>query len=383
MCVIGLSLVGTPAREHSSGDVEVKRNGALFYVDTHDHFRHNFPRRKNAPLSEEYFSYFQEEGAREASGVKHAIITLDSSWVEPANGHLLLDSLKRNKIRATFFVAGPFIFTNKTTNQLLGTQGSYRIMQTHANSTHPDKLSRSALAYRSLYKRMIDEGHEFANHSTTHPRHKQLVYNLKEGRLLRERMYRVPRKRVAPDDLTDEQIARLKDLWHWELQEVEKGWKFVVNEIYKDTGEIPENAFFKPYWRAPFGSYDRISLEAAAESGYPFHFGWDTDTLDTIGWRDCNRLKKGEKSRKCWNSQKMSARVLKSAAASDFDADIMVIIGHLSNPYQWGAPRDGQSNDFDDMVKTMRARGYTFVSLSQALDANRYPIKSASNLEAQ
>jgi peptidoglycan/xylan/chitin deacetylase (PgdA/CDA1 family) len=36
----------------------------------------------------------------------------------------------------------------------------------------------------------------------------------------------------------------------------------------------------KPFWRAPYGSYNSTVLGWAAEVGYTKHFRWDVDTID-------------------------------------------------------------------------------------------------------
>ncbi|MBU1432667.1 polysaccharide deacetylase family protein [Myxococcota bacterium] len=261
------------------------------YLDTHDHYAHAEQR-----VDRSRFDYFHRK-----NGQKAIALTLDCAWVNTQNGEDLLNALDRHGIKATFFISGPFIFADYKR----GLSGG---------------LKSASLP---MIQRMIDAGHDFGNHTTTHPH-----------------------LAVGPN-------------YDWEMNELRRGWEAAVRHIY--GGYAPANAEMKPFWRAPYGEYDEASLTEVAKRGYPYHFGWNIDIKDTTGKDDCNAP---GSSSSCWSASDLTQEILDFAALNDYSLDAFVVLGHLSNPYMWGAHSDG----FDRLVYTMSANGYVFAKLDEILD---------------
>ncbi len=165
-----------------------------------------------------------KRGQLSRKGGKPAVaLTFDCAWVPEDKGLAVLDALRDRGVKATFFVAGPFVLA--------------------PGSTSPNEASLR------MIRRIVDDGHEVGNHTRNHPHN---------------------RDRVA---------------WDQEVKDLARGWDLVVNRLY--GASAPPNARMKPYWRAPFGEYDERSLSMAADSGFPVHFGWNVDVRDAIGLPSC------------------------------------------------------------------------------------------------
>lgn len=108
--------------------------------------------------------------------------------------------------------------------------------------------------YKKIVKRIINEGHEAGNHTMTHPHLTTYADN---------------RKHTTKDGITEEVI-------HSELAKTAYLFKAV-------TGKK-----LSPFWRAPFGEYNKEILLWAAQAGFK-HIGWTTgngweETMDTFDW---------------------------------------------------------------------------------------------------
>lgn len=129
-----------------------------------------------------------------------------------------------------------------------GTREILQILEEHGIRTTLFLTGKFIETYPELVKRMIRDGHEIGNHTYNHP---HLT------------TYRIDGKqRTAPT--------------------VDK--RFVQHQLLKT-----DSLFFRlagthlaPYWRAPYGEYNRQILEWAAEVGY-LQIRW-TDGFDTMDW---------------------------------------------------------------------------------------------------
>jgi peptidoglycan/xylan/chitin deacetylase (PgdA/CDA1 family) len=262
--------------------------GTYRYVDTHDNYAHT------TTVDREHFLYFRKVNGRRAVG-----LTMDCAWVEPANALDILDVYKRRGVKITFFISGPFVFKN--------------IRQGLAGG-----LERKNLP---VIKRMIEDGHEFGNHTQTHPHNNQSID------------------------------------WVRENDELERGWNAAVAEIYRGQ-TAPPNAKMKNYWRAPFGEYDRRALGLAAKAGFPFHFGWNVDVKDAAGFSSC-ASSPGDP--KCLSPRKLTDTVLGFAERNRWSLDGFVILSHLQNPYLWGSDPAG----LDRLLDTIEAKGHVVARISE------------------
>lgn len=281
-----------------------KSDGKVGYIDTHDNYAHT---AKVDPLK---FNYFKKVDGKPAIS-----LTFDCAWVDNANGMKIIDFLKIRKIKTTIFISGPFIFENYK----MGSSGG--VANLNKNSY-------------GMIKRLIDDGHEFGNHTWTHP------HNLKSG----------------------ETISRVD--WTAELKDLEIGWNNIVKKIYGTA--IPANAKMKPFWRAPFGEYDDRSLKMAAKAGYPLHFGWNSDSRDSTGLPDC---RVDGQNPKCLNPRKLTQYVLDFGVKNDWKIDGMVVLSHLQNPYDWTGSADGLAR----LVDTYQAKGFTFRKISEMFNRSLAP----------
>ncbi len=132
---------------------------------------------------------------------KGIAITFDCGpWVYSDRVNSILDALKERDLKVTFFITGDFVERNPNN-----------------------------------FERIIAEGHEIGNHSTTHP------------------------------DFSTLSDLQIKD----ELAETERR----ANEFGVST---------KPLWRAPFGARSSRVLVAAAEEGFDPNVMWSLDSSDWV-----------------------------------------------------------------------------------------------------
>jgi peptidoglycan/xylan/chitin deacetylase (PgdA/CDA1 family) len=262
-------------------------NNAFEYVDTHDNYENV------GTIDPRKFLYFKKVNGKRAVG-----LTMDCAWVDAPNAMEILDVLKRNNVKITFFISGPFIFKAMKS----GLQGGLAT----------DNLKTIV--------RMIDDGHEFGSHTQTHPHNNQSID------------------------------------WTRENEELRRGWDAMVAKAYAGK-TIPANAAMLNYWRAPYGEYDRRSLGLAAKAGFPNHFGWNVDVLDSTGLPDC----KNKPNEKCLSPQKLTDRVLAFADKNNWSLDGFVILAHLQNPYHWGASAEG----LERLIRTAKAHDHVVVRLSE------------------
>jgi peptidoglycan/xylan/chitin deacetylase (PgdA/CDA1 family) len=242
--------------------------GSYRYVDTHDDYGHT------GVVDQTEFMYFRRVRGKQAIG-----LTMDCAWVEPANAIEVLDVLKRYNVKISFFISGPFIFSEPRKGLAGG-------------------LDRKNFA---VIRRMIEEGHEFGNHTQTHPHNNQSIN------------------------------------WGRENDELRRGWDAVVATLYPSS-TAPENAKMLNFWRAPYCEYDARALGLAAKAGFPYHFGWNVDVKDATDRPSCAT---SPNDAKCLSASKLTDNVLGFAEKNRWSLDGFVILSHLQNPYHWGASAQG------------------------------------------
>jgi len=258
------------------------------YVDTHDEYRNT------GVVDRSRFLYFRRVNGKRAVG-----LTQDCAWVEPDNAYEILDVLRRHDARITFFISGPFIFNS------------------------PRRGLAGGLVERNLpvIRRMIDEGHEFANHTQNHPHNNQSIDWVKENGNLAA------------------------------------GWSAVLARLYPGTSP-PPNARMRNYWRAPYGEYDARSLGLASKAGFPFHFGWNVDVKDAVGFPSCSDE---PQNARCLSAKKMTDTVLGFAERNAWSLDGFVVLSHLQNPYRWGRSPDG----LERLLNTIAEKDHVVAKISE------------------
>ncbi len=115
----------------------------------------------------------------------------------------------------------------------------------------------------------------------------------------------------------------------------------------------------KPFWRAPYGEYDDRALGEAARAGYTVHFGWNVDTRDSLGAKDC-RVAPQEPG--CLSAEK-ETQIVTSYVRKNPALDVIVVLLHLGAPYGFGKDPKG----LRALVAAMRAEGRTFAKLSEVV----------------
>jgi peptidoglycan/xylan/chitin deacetylase (PgdA/CDA1 family) len=226
--------------------------------------------------------------------------------VNEANGMAILDFLKARGIKSTFFISGPFVFADSKKGLAGG-------------------LNKASF---NMIRKMVDDGHEFGNHTQTHPR-KSATIN-----------------------------------WERENAELKAGWDAATKAIFKDA--VPSNARMLPFWRAPYGEYDERSLGQASRAGYPLHFGWNVDVLDAAGLPAC---KVDASHPRCVSPATMTKRIVDFAEKNTWSFDGMVVLAHLQNPYAWHSTADG----LKALVDTFESNGVAIRRLSEFFNADLAP----------
>lgn len=264
-------------------------------VDTHDHYAHT------ATVDPAKFVYFTRKEERRA-----VALTFDCAWVPEAAGLDVLDALERRKIKATFFLAGPFVFRDP-----------------FARGFDP-KTAPLNEATLGLARRIALGGHEIGNHSLTHPHDAAGV------------------------------------AWEGEVAAVATGWDRVLARLFPEGP--PATARMTGMWRAPYGEYSERSLDAAARAGFVSHVGWNTHLMDALGAPACGPAGGAPG---CVDPAAMNRNVLAFADKNQDRLDAFVVLGHLGAPYKWGSDPRG----LDALAAALAARGFVFARVSEILRA--------------
>ncbi|MEK7379518.1 MAG: polysaccharide deacetylase family protein [Gemmatimonadota bacterium] len=283
------------ARKHPPAVLRSEDGNSTVFVDFHR------GRPPAGPRDEPPVPFF-----RLVDGRPSVALTFDCAWVPEAAGMKILDFLKAQAIPTTFFISGPFVFRD----YLKGMAGGLN----EAN-------------FRMI-RRMIADGHEFGNHTWTHPRNAGSID------------------------------------WEREITELRLGWDAVVRELF--GAEPPANARMLPFWRAPFGEHDDRSLRMASRAGFPLHIGWTVDVHDGLGLPRCAE---GPSNEQCNDAKRMTDRVIDFLDARSGPFDGVVVLAHLQNPYDWTGRPDGLAR----LVDTLAARGIALRPLSEIFNWDLAP----------
>lgn len=98
----------------------------------------------------------------------------------------------------------------------------------------------------------------------------------------------------------------------------------------------------KPYFRAPFGSVNNTTLQAVGNQGYTKTIGW---TIDTVDWKGIS-------------SNQITSKVINNATPG------MIVLMHAGEGAT-GTP--GALQNMINQFNQLKAKGYTFVTISQLL----------------
>lgn len=314
-----MAACGVPDTKTSQTKAIKKNNQSLVYVDTHDSYRAAFnPLKPNLPISQSNMRNFSRYFENRQKAIA---LTFDCSWVEEENGMEILDFLRDNNIKATFFIAGHFVFENPG-------QGNYNVKRNNI----------------PMVRRMVEDGHEFGNHSTTH-----------------------------------KSFLDFPNTVDFELRKVKEGWDQIVKAAFPN-GDIPANAPMTKFWRAPYGEYNSTILEAASRAGYPFHFGWNVDVRDTTGLPHCQETGLTGRNydfdqamrgpQRCESPRKMTDLIRKflDANRSHIETGLatnFVVLAHLSNKYRWGLD---QVHGLTKLHVELQSRGFLMVPIGDIFD---------------
>ena len=107
----------------------------------------------------------------------------------------------------------------------------------------------------------------------------------------------------------------------------------------------------KPYFRAPFGSVNAATLQAVGNQGYTKTIGW---TIDTVDWKGVS-------------SSEITNKVLNNATPG------MIVLMHA------GEGATGTPGALQNMITQLKAKGYTFVTISQLLSTTSTPTPTANS----
>lgn len=145
--------------------------------------------------------------------------------------------------------------------------------------------------FPSYAKRIAAEGHEIANHSHSHP----------------------------------DAVKTDSSVFYEDIKKAER----IIEET---TGVSP-----RPYFRFPYGSYNKDALETVGKAGYPYSIHW---TIDTLDWQQPA-------------ADVIAQRILDKAQNG---AIVLMHIGGINTP-------DG----VDQVIPELKKRGYQIVTLSEVL----------------
>ena len=300
VALVALVVTGRGAApKHPPAVLRSEDGTSTVYVDFH--------RRQSpvGPRDESPGSFF-----RLVDGQPSVALTFDCAWVPEADGMKILDFLKTQGIHTTFFISGPFVFQD----YLKGMAGG---------------LNEANLR---MIRRMIEDGHEFGNHTWTHPRNAGSID------------------------------------WEREITELRLGWEAMVRELF--GAEPPANARMLPFWRAPFGEHDDRSLRLASRAGFPLHIGWTVEVEDWLP-----RCAEDPSNENCTDAKRMTDRVIDYLDARSGPFDGMVVLAHLQNPHDWTGGPDGLAR----LVDTLTARGIALRPVSEIFNWDLAPDRRPAN----
>ncbi len=174
--------------------------------------------------------------------------------------------------------------------------------------------------FPDLVRRIVADGHQVANHSFTHP---HLTTYEENGR-------------------QDTRAGVTRTFVYQQLLRTDSLFFYLTNR------------HLSPFWRAPFGEYNREILTWAAEAGFR-HVGWSAH-MDTRDWvADTS-------SALYRSSAQILQYILEQEEKQRLDGKILLM--HLSSE---------RENDFPyrilkELIQRLRAKGYRFVTINGLLE---------------
>jgi peptidoglycan/xylan/chitin deacetylase (PgdA/CDA1 family) len=175
--------------------------------------------------------------------------------------------------------------------------------------------------HKDLVRQMVEDGHEIANHTFTHPHLTTYTENY--------------------NHLTRAEVDR----------------PFLQNELVKTDSLFFQisGKHLKPYWRAPYGEYNPEILTWAAEVGY-LHIRWTTD-FDTYDWVV------DESSKLYRTPEQVYEHFISVDDEHPNGLNGVIVLMHL------GSHRNGNHvfEALPKLIETIRARGYEVGSISDLL----------------
>lgn len=181
--------------------------------------------------------------------------------------------------------------------------------------------------FPALVRRMVEEGHEVANHTDTHPHLTTYAKNRRQQTRL---------------DLT-------REAFQTELRRAEEAFRAA-------TGQA-----MRRYWRAPYGEVNSDLLRWAAELGY-VHVGWTrgegSETLDTRDWVA------DPSSRLYASSARIRDQILGFDEEGADGAAGGIVLMHLASRRQ----DDPLHRRLPEIIDGLRSRGYALVTVSDLLE---------------
>jgi len=179
--------------------------------------------------------------------------------------------------------------------------------------------------YPQLVQQMLSDGHEIGNHTFNHPHFTTYAANHLH------------------------QLGKNTSREH------------VINQLTKTDSLFQQltGRHMAPYWRAPFGEYNRQILRWAAEAGFK-HIGW-SPKCDALDWV------KDSTSSLYRSSNQILQHFLKLEEEHGLNGRIILM--HIATERQ---------NDFaylmlPALIDSLRHRGYRFVTVSKLLNARHLP----------
>ena len=176
-----------------------------------------------------------------------------------------------------------------------------------------------------LVRLMIEDGHEIANHTWSHPRLTTFVQN---------------NQHQTHPEMNKEKLQ----------QELKKTQKLFENTTGKKM---------VPFWRAPFGEHNLQIRRWAAELGYR-QIGWTLgrgESLDTMDWVADSSVSY------YLSSGEILARILDFGQDNENGANGGIILMHLDSKRE----NDHAFAILPTMIDSLRGRGYELVKISEMI----------------
>jgi peptidoglycan/xylan/chitin deacetylase (PgdA/CDA1 family) len=198
-------------------------------------------------------------------------------------------------------------------------------------------------------RKLADLGCEFGNHTWSH-------FNLKESLYETSKRRRVALAFVS-DGVLDEVTLKLE-------------FDRVRETFHRRTG-----LSLSPYWRAPYGAFDRRILSAAAKAGYPNHVLWSANAIGPLDFYDYVDRHVGRDSRgnlrfprplnrRYFSSSETLVRLKLWEAADRNGLRGAISIGHLGTSRK----ADKIIYSLPEYISFFQRKGYHFVTLTELLN---------------